>query len=180
MSMQFVEYQSEHYEQVVDCIYRAFADSEGEDEGRTIRALVENLVSTTPMNDLLGFCAVDKGDVRGAIFFSRFFLESSLNAFMLSPVAVVTRHQGQGIGQKLIRYGLNEMQSNDVQLVLTYGSPDYYGKFGFKNISEHTISPPYPLAHPIGWLAQRLDGQALLPIKGKTQCVEAFNNPLYW
>lgn len=83
-------------------------------------------------------------------------MPSGQRAFILSPVAVSTDVQGKGVGQALIRYGLDHLKSLGVELVFTYGDPGYYSKVGFEQITEAIVKAPWPLSQPIGWLALAL------------------------
>ena len=101
-------------------------------------------------------------------------------AFILSPVAISTSVQGSGIGQQLINYGLNQLKSLSVNLVFTYGDPNYYSKTGFKQISESIMKAPFELSQPEGWLAQPLDSNPIKATQGATKCVEALSDQKYW
>ena len=114
------------------------------------------------------------------IIFSRLTFEKEISAFLLSPVAIDTSHQGEGIGQKLISFGLNTLKENGVELALTYGDPRYYTKTGFSPITEKTVKAPLPLSQPEGWLGQSLVSNEIEPIAGNSQCVEAMNKPEIW
>jgi len=157
-----------------------FNDSEEESKGESIGKLVQKLIDTTEEHELVGFCAEDKDTLTGCIFFSRFFLPIDTPASMLSPVAVSTQYQGKGIGQMLIKFGLEHIKSEGVELVVTYGAPAFYSKVGFQVITEDDIAPPYPLTYPHGWQAQSLVSTPLSPIKGETRCVEAFSDKRHW
>lgn len=50
------------------------------------------------------FAAEQDGQLVGAIFFSRLTFASNAQVFILGPVAVDAKHQGKGIGQKLIKH----------------------------------------------------------------------------
>ena len=167
-------------QEVVALYTNVFSVSEGESEGRNIGNLVTNLITKTRHEDLIGCVATDSGRIVGCIFFSRFTVPSGQVAFILSPVAVATDVQGTGIGQPLIRYGLDYLRSLSVNLVFTYGDPAFYCKIGFEQISENVIKAPYPLSQPPGWLAQSLDGNAIEVMQGSTACVEALSDPKYW
>jgi hypothetical protein len=65
-------------------------------------------------------------------------------------------------------------------LAFTYGDPSFYSKTGFERINESIVKAPCPLSHPVGWLAQSLDGQAIQPMTGATKCVEALNDHKLW
>ncbi|GAA4216566.1 hypothetical protein [Sagittula marina] len=50
--------------------------------------------------------------------------EDDRTAFMLSPAAVATGRQGEGIGQALFPYGTNNLRKDGVDVIVTYGDPD--------------------------------------------------------
>lgn len=167
-------------QEVIDLFTNTFSDSEGSEEGQLIGQLVEKMITTTDKDDLIGFVTTSGGSIIGCIFFSRFILPNDKLAFILSPVAIATEHQGNGIGQELINYGIAQLKSSNTNLVFTYGDPNYYSKVGFQPISEEIIKAPLILSHPEGWLAQSLDGSPINPVEGKTECIEALNDQRYW
>lgn len=178
--MKFSLFNELKFREVIDLFKSVFSASEGEAEGQVIADFVANLIATTAPQDLIG-CIVEENEiVVGCIFFSRLTVPSGQIAFILSPVAVSTDVQSTGIGQKLIKYGLDHLKSLNVNLAFTYGDPSYYSKTGFEQISESIVKAPCPLSQPIGWLAQSLDGQVIQPMAGATQCVEALNDPGLW
>jgi len=157
-----------------------FTASEGEAEGEVIKELVANLLTTTQPQDLFGFTASDNDNLIGCIFLTRFSVPNGQQAFLLSPVAVATKHQGLGVGQQLIRYGLEHLKRRGVELVFTYGDPAFYAKTGFEQVGEDVVKAPFTLSYPDGWLAQSLDGHAIHTMHGVTQCVEALRDSKYW
>jgi putative acetyltransferase len=173
----FIESKSQ---EVIDLFKSVFSASEGVEEGQVIAEFVEKLIATTRPQDLIGCIAEENEIIVGCIFFSRFTVPNGQVAFILSPVAVSTDVQGTGIGQKLIHYGLNHLRSLNVNLVFTYGDPNYYSKTGFQQIDENTVKAPCPLSQPIGWLTQSLDRQEIQAMAGPTRCVEALNDSSLW
>lgn len=157
-----------------------FTASANQEEGELISALVDELISTTNAHDLFGFVACVEENIVGCIFFSRLLLPSDQVAFLLSPVAVATDYQGQGVGQALINFGLEHLKSLDVELAFTYGDPNFYAKVGFKPISETVVKAPFPLSQPKGWLAQSINGTPIAVVEGASQCVEALAKEEYW
>ena len=161
--MKFSLFNESKSEEVIDLFKRVFSTSEGEAEGQVVADFVENLTATTAPQDLIGCIAEENEIVVGCIFFSRLTVPSGQIAFILSPVAVSTDAQSIGIGQKLIKYGLDHLKSLNVNLAFTYGDPSYYSKTGFEHINESIVKAPCPLSQPIGWLAQSLDGKVTQP-----------------
>ncbi|WP_204140492.1 GNAT family N-acetyltransferase [Halomicronema sp. CCY15110] len=167
-------------EAIVSLFTSVFAQSEEDAEGALIGQLARNLLEQTEAADLYSFVAVEHGQILGAIVFSRLRLDAPISAFILSPVAVRSDRQGQGIGQALINHGLGELKHQGERLVLTYGDPAFYGKVGFQPVSPEQIMPPYALSQPEGWLGQVLTGEAIASLSGRCTCVAALSDPQYW
>jgi putative acetyltransferase len=178
--MKFSLFSASKSQKVIELFKSVFSASEGDAEGQVIADFVANLIATTKPQDLIGCIAEENEIIVGCIFFSRLTVPSGQLAFILSPVAVSTDVQSTGIGQKLIKYGLDYLRSLNVNLAFTYGDPGYYSKTGFEQINERIVKAPWPLSQPIGWLAQSLDGQVIQPMVGTTRCVEALNDPALW
>ena len=168
-------------DEIIDLYIATFSDSEGSDEGKLIGGLVKSLLETTKENDLFIFLSWNEKELVGSIIFSRLtYPEDKRNVFILAPVAVTTSSQRKGIGQSLLNHGLNNLKGFDIDVVITYGDPNYYEKVGFKQISEEMARAPLKLRQPEGWLAQTLNHNKLYPLKGPSHCVEALNNQIYW
>lgn len=167
-------------QEVIRLFEEVFTQSEGETEGKIIRKLVTDLLSSHQQNAVIGFTATIQNTIVGCIIFSKLTLAENQCAYLLSPLAVASKHQQQGIGQALINDGLDQLRRLDIDLVITYGDPNFYTKTGFKQIDEKLIQPPFPLSQPEGWLGQSLSDNSLPILNGKIQCVEAFNDANYW
>ena len=165
---------------VIDLFEHVFTNSEGTDEGKVIRKLVTDLITSTDKNDLIGFTANAQNEVLGSIFFSRLSLTNNKTAFLLSPVAIATKQQGKGLGQELITYGIDHLKSLNIDLLFTYGDPNFYSKVGFQQISESSIKAPHELSQPIGWLAQSLKDSPLNMTGWSSKCVAALDDKKYW
>ncbi|WP_415884863.1 GNAT family N-acetyltransferase [Neptuniibacter sp. QD37_6] len=167
-------------QQAIELCESAFTASAGEKEGQLLKLLVTKLINETPENDLFGFCSTVDHQMVGAIFFSRLTLPDQTSGFLLSPVAIESEYQGKRVGQTLIRYGLDQLGTQGIELVVTYGDPAFYSKIGFKQVSTELIEPPFNLSQPIGWLAQMVNGKDIKPSHGKIGCAKAFDDPSYW
>lgn len=166
----------------IEALFRAtFTDSEGFDEGRLVGKLARDLLLKTKKEDLFVYSAREAGDITACIIFSRLtFDQDDRVVFILSPVAVETSLQRQGIGQQLLKHGLYNLRQESVDVAITYGDPNYYSKVGFTPITEQLAKAPHRLSYPHGWLAQSLTDSPLVPLKGASRCVEALNRPEYW
>jgi putative acetyltransferase len=90
---------------------------------RAAKALTVSLVAES--ND----CVV------GHIAFSPVTIsDGTRNWYGLGPVSVLPEYQRQGIGKALIREGLSRLRDMNAQGCCLVGHPDYYRKFGFKNM----------------------------------------------
>jgi predicted N-acetyltransferase YhbS len=178
--MQLSSYQAAQQDDICRLFSRVFANSEGDAEGQLIGELVLELLRNTDAADMFGFVATEHEQLIGGIFFTRLCFDQPCEAFILSPVAVHPDHQGKGLGQALIRFGLEQLRQQSVKLAFTYGDPAFYCKVGFQAISEALIKAPQPLSQPIGWLCQALDGGAIPSMAGQSRCVSALDKPEYW
>jgi putative acetyltransferase len=178
--MELSTYNKSGTEEIKQLFSKVFSDSEGRAEGLIIESLVFDLMKTTNSQDIYGFIATENDQIIGSIFFTRMTFESTVDAFILSPVAIHTSHQGKGIGQSLINFGINYLKEKGVKLVFTYGDPNFYSKVGFRCITEKIAKAPFELTQPEGWLCQSLVDDDIKSITGTSRCVEALNKPEYW
>ncbi|SIO03391.1 GNAT family N-acetyltransferase [Vannielia litorea] len=169
------------HEEIVALFRQTFAASEGAEEGRMIGKLVASLLSDLAPEERLLCTASLPGQVTGAILFTSLrYPQDPREARLLSPVAVHPGHQRQGIGQALLRFGLDQVRARGADVVMTYGDPAYYGKVGFVSVDAAAVAPPHPLSMPHGWLAQALDGGTLAGMTGPSTCVAPFDRPELW
>lgn len=77
------------------------------------------------------------GRVIGHIAFSPVTIaDGTQNWYGLGPLSVLPAYQRQGIGKALIQAGLSRLKELNAQGCCLVGHPDYYPKFGFKNLPE--------------------------------------------
>lgn len=85
--------------------------------------------------DVFSLVAACQGAVVGAITFSPVFGRTrgvELRAVGLGPMAVRPDWQRRGVGSALIRAGLEACRARHCGLVVVFGHPAYYPRFGFK------------------------------------------------
>jgi putative acetyltransferase len=94
----------------------------------------------------LSLVAVRQGQVVGHILFSDqpIVAESgTVSALLLAPLAVLPDFQRQGIGAALVREGLDQCRALGHQIVLLFGHPEYYPRFGFSAALARQITAPF-------------------------------------
>jgi len=89
--------------------------------------------------------ALEEGRVVGHAMFSRAEAAPPLcRIAALAPVAVRSDRQGQGMGESLIRAGLEACKAGGIEAVVVLGDPEYYGRFGF---APTPLRSPYAGPH---------------------------------
>jgi putative acetyltransferase len=80
----------------------------------------------------MSLVAVQDGAVAGHVAFSPVTINgAAIGWYGLGPVSVWPDRQRKGIGQALIRDGLDRLRRMDAQGCVLLGDPGYYGRFGF-------------------------------------------------
>ena len=76
------------------------------------------------------------GRIVGHIAFSPVTMsDGTPDWYGLGPVSVLPACQGQGIGKALIEAGLARLKTINARGCCLVGHPEYYGRFGFENVS---------------------------------------------
>jgi predicted N-acetyltransferase YhbS len=153
-----------------------FTDSEGPDEGQLICELTKSLITTPGVRIVIA--RNNEEELTAGAIFSPLKLSIPEKAFLLSPMAVATAYQRQGIGQRLIGYGIDILRAEQTAFIFTYGDPKYYSKTGFKPVSEDMVKAPMKLSYPHGWLLNQTGNKHIRQCK--SDCVEALRKQVYW
>ena len=153
-----------------------------DDENEEIGKLVSDLSTETSSPQIVSLVAEVDNQIVGYVSYSPIFLKSDTNisGYILSPLAVSTEHQKAGIGRKLINYGIDMLTKDGVGVLLVYGDPDYYGRFGFNEEIGRLFVPPYPLQYPFGWTGMMLDRSAVPEMPINFDCVASLSKPELW
>ena len=178
--MEFRNIGRDYSREVTDLFRSCFTSSEGAEEGDAIATLADKLANAIDDESVICFAAFESEAIVGAVFFTKLNFESPAQVYMLSPVGVLTPRQGQGIGTKLIAFGLSGMQARGAQVAVTYGDPAFYSKAGFLPLPENRLQAPMPLSMPFGWLGQSLTEEPIPTLSDRPKCNGAFNDPKYW
>ena len=152
------------------------------EENKLISILAKELsdeISTPPVKS---FIAEIDSKIIGYVSFSPIFFKfnTNISGYILSPLAVSSNNQKQGIGTKIVNFGINELIKKGVHVLLVYGDPGYYKRFGFNEGIGKSFVPQYTLKYPFGWLGIKLNSYAasISPIEFK--CIDGLNKQELW
>lgn len=118
----------------LELVEEVFTDHENAEEGKLVRALVEEIRTLRFYTPELELIMVDEQDtVIGYCMFSRFHLDGKYEneLLLLSPVAVKTELQRQHISKELIEHGFEKAKSLGYKAVIVEGNPMNYRNRGF-------------------------------------------------
>jgi putative acetyltransferase len=107
--------------------------------------LADTLRAAAAPLEPVSLVAVADGDVVGHVLLSASRLDAPhriVDVLVLSPLGVLPRFQRLGIGTRLISRALAEADESGAPLLFLEGSPDYYGKRGFKRADEFAFRSP--------------------------------------
>lgn len=91
----------------------------------------------------------------------------------LAPISVLPSFQKQGIGKKLIEYGLQKAKELGFTSVIVLGHKDYYPKFGFQAAEKWNIKAPFEVSSEC-FMAIELTPNALEGVSGTVKYPEEF------
>lgn len=163
----------------ISAIYRsAFAEGESELIARLAIELLDE--SSTP--ETVSLLAESGASVVGHVAFSPVGIEGNAHCqgYILAPLAVQADFQQQGFGSALVEYGMQQLAAKGVNVVLVYGDPKYYTRFGFDADSVRNYTAPYTLEYPFAWQAAVLNQCLLKKTPAAISCVSSLNNPELW
>lgn len=143
-----------------------------------IFSLVSELLADAPA--VLSLMAVTAEALVGHVMFTPCHIANSdARVVLLGPLAVATRWQRKGVGNALVRLGLDRLVDQGVVRVLVLGDPAYYKRFGFK--PEGDIQPPYPLPEQWrdAWQSLELGG-VNLDLRGRLKVPQPWQREELW
>ena len=166
----------------LDSILKVIETAFSDEENKVIMNLVQELHQETTSPSIKSLVAEVDNQVIGYVSFSPIFLksDSSIVGYILAPLAVSPEHQKQGVGSNLINAGIDMLTKDGVGVLLVYGDPAYYGRFGFKEEIGHSFLPPYTLQYPFGWTGMMLNGTSIPQQPIQFECVAALSRPDLW
>lgn len=166
----------------IDCVREINLLAFPESENQIVSTLAVNLLCLETNPPTFSFIAEQDNEAVGHIAFSPVTARNNPNylAYTLAPLSVKPEYQRRQIGSKLIHHGMKLLSQRDVSLLLVYGDPKYYGRFGFNQETAAPFKPPYKLQYPFGWLATTLRQDARIDEPTEIICVEPLMQPDLW
>jgi len=134
--------------------------------------LVENLREEGVV--LASFVAELEKQAVGHIVFSRISIATAsgrVPAVALAPMAVLPELQRRGIGGKLVTHGLDWLREQGERIVIVFGHPKYYPRFGFSTGKARSLESPFP---PEAFMALNLQPGALDGVRGRVKYPDSF------
>lgn len=158
----------------LDLVEAVFTEYEDEREGKTVRALVEEIRAKKYYIPELELIMLDEyEEIIGYLMFSGFHLEGRYEneLLILTPVAVKTELQRQHISKELIEYGFKRAEAMGYKAVLVEGNPDNYHARGFVTSADYGILPGKTVHLPAieCLMVKELKPGALADIEGRVE-----------
>ena len=147
-----------------------------------VARLAVDLLSEETTPPTLSLVAVTEGIVVGHVAFSPVTAEGieDFRGHILAPLAVQPDHQRRHVGSLLVESGMRQLSGMGTDLLLVYGDPEYYGRFGFSaDVAERCV-PPYELEYPFGWQGIVLSARGIPESTFTLDCVASLRDPALW
>jgi predicted N-acetyltransferase YhbS len=91
----------------------------------------------------LDYVAIYNNEIIGNIVYAKSKIIGTIKEYEVltfGPVSVLPKYQKKGIGKKLIVHTIKKSKEMGFKVIIIYGNPKYYEKFGFKNTKEYGIT----------------------------------------
>lgn len=169
MNCQIRAEQPEEFPRIKEILDLAFQQ---EEEGQ----IVERIRASDAYVPELSLVAIWEKEIIGHIVFSEIKIENEKNSYRalaLAPMAVHPDFQRKGIGNQLIKSGLEVARQLGRDRVIVLGHAEYYPKFGFLPASKWNIKAPFPVPDEV-FMALALKNGGLDNVEGTVIYSKAF------
>lgn len=145
---------------ISEMVRRTFAEHTPYSDGSGEVALIEEIRQKRFYRPELSFVALLDNQIVGHFMFSDFPLsptpeggydpDAKCDLLLLAPVAVHADHYRQGIGETMLRKGLELAKQTDCKGICLEGDYHFYNRFGLTTSTEYNIhaTSGFPLKEP--------------------------------
>lgn len=149
--------------------------------------LTYELLNDKTARPYLSLIAFHNENAIGHILFTRAYLNNmSVQQpliHILAPLAVIPGYQKKGIGELLIKEGLEKLREEGSEMVFVLGHMDYYPRHGFiPDAKRAGYRAPYPIPDEFvnAWMVQPLTSGGFTIPGGKVICADKLMKPEHW
>lgn len=163
----------------VRCVYMS-AFPEGECD--LVSGLAVDLLTEEASPSVLSLVSEVDDTVVGHVAFSPVTIRDTKEhiGYILAPLAVNPHYQKRGIASQLIESGIDRLSALGSGVLLVYGDPEFYSRFGFSSDHAERYTPPYQLQHVFGWQGRALGDSDDRLSAVSISCVSSLVNPALW
>ena len=158
-----------------------YIDAFPEEEGEVVGELAVALTGLDDGSDAISLVLEADRQIIAHVSFSRVVCkeEPSIIAYCLAPLAVKRSLHKSGYGTNIVQHGLDLLREKKSDVVLVYGDPKYYGRFGFDAKIGKQFLVPYELEYDFGWQGLFL---SKLTVSTPQHCafVSALSDQKFW
>ena len=166
------------FETIREMVRRTFAEHTSYSDGEAEVALIDEMRQSRYYRPELAFVALLNGQIVGHFMFTDFPLsptpqggydpEAKCDLLMLAPVAVHADFYHQGIGETMLRKGLEIAKALDYKGINVEGDPNFYHRFGFVTSTNYSIhaTSGFPLENPACMMVQESRPGSLSGVSG--------------
>lgn len=131
-------------------------------------------------DDFISMVAKLDGQVVGHIFFTPVRIvqknDWTVLGSGLAPLAVDPEFQGEGIGSKLCKEGLQRIEAEGYPFAVVLGNPKFYSRFGFERASKHGITSSFEGVPDEAFMITIFDPQIMADVSGIAYYQPAFDS----
>lgn len=166
------------FPEIEQLVRRSFAEHTGYSDGSGEVALLNEIRAGRYYRPELSFVAVLHDQIVGHFLLSAFPLSpaatggydpsSKPDFLLLGPVAVHADHYRKGIGETMLRLGLELAKQQDYKGILVEGDYHFYNRFGFATSADYGIhaTSGFPMEEPRCMMCMETRPGSLAGVRG--------------
>ncbi|MDR1072272.1 MAG: N-acetyltransferase [Treponema sp.] len=105
--------------------------------------VIHNMRNANGFVKELDYVAIHNNEIVGNIVYAKTKILGTVKkheVLTFGPASVLPKCQKKGIGKKLIEHTIKKAKEMNFKVIIIYGNPQYYEKFGFKKTKEYRIT----------------------------------------